>query len=309
MTKRVVITGATSSLGTALCEKCIQQNTEVLALIQPGSVNRKRIPQSPLIEVMEIGLEEYSDVKDRVFNKTYDTFFHLAWGATQGDAARGKIVPQAKNIEFSLSAVELANNLGCKTFIGAGSQAEYGRTEETLTENTECHPETPYGIAKLCAGQLTRLACKQYGIKHIWPRILSAYGPNCQPQTIINYTITELLNGRTPSLSGGDQVWDFIYTGDVAEALLQLDMKGHDGDIYVIGSGKSQPLKDYLFTVRDIVAPNGKLGLGEKPYSENSVMHLACDITKLKTDTGYEPHTSFEEGISLTKAWIEKGIL
>ena len=226
MMKRIVVTGATSSLGTALIDECIKQNIEVLAICNPNSKNMERITTHELVTIMECELSALADLKPENeigHSVKYDAFIHLAWASTQGDAARNLLQPQAKNIQYALDAVDLAERLGCNIFVGAGSQAEYGRTNEILTEETPCHPETAYGIAKLCAGQMTRLACKQKGIIHIWPRILSAYGPNCQPQTIINYTLTELLQGRRPSLSGGDQIWDFIYTGDVARALLLLE--------------------------------------------------------------------------------------
>ena len=234
---------------------------------------------------------------------TYDTFFHLAWGATHGDGERNKLQPQIDNIQYSLDAVSLAERFGCKVFIGAGSQAEYGRTNEILTETTATNPETPYGIAKLCAGQMTRILCREKGIRHIWPRILSSYGPRYLPNTVVNYTINELLKGQIPSLSGGEQIWDFIYSDDVARALYLLAEKGTDGEVYVIGSGHSEPLKNYLFRIRDIIDPKLKLGLGEKPYTPTTVMHLACDITKLKEDTGFKPMVDFEEGIKRTIAW------
>lgn len=305
--KRIVITGATSSIGTALVDECIKQNIEVLAIANPGSKNIGRITKNRLVTIEECAIDGY---KDFVVNEAdYDAFIHLAWASTGGDAARNMLIPQVRNIEYSLDAVNLAEKFGCKVFVGAGSQAEYGRTDEVLTEETVTRPETPYGMAKLCAGQMTRHSCREKGIRHIWPRILSAYGPNCQPQTVINYTLTELLNDKVPSLSGGDQVWDFIYTGDVARALLLLADKGHDGEVYVIGSGNERLLKDYLSEAAEVVQrklakPEVKLGLGEKPYSPNAVMHLACCIDKLKNDTGFEIQTDFAGGISDTIEWL-----
>lgn len=308
MTNNIVITGATSSLGTALIDECIKQNIRVLAVVNPGSKNISRITRDSLVDIVECGIDQYNSLN--IDNEVaYDTFVHLAWTSTQGDAARNRLVPQARNIEYALDAVDLAERLGCKVFIGAGSQAEYGRTDEVLTEDTIPRPETPYGMAKLCAGQMTRLACRQKGIRHIWTRILSAYGPNCQPQTVLNYTLTELLSDRRPSLSAGEQIWDFIYTGDVARALLLLADKGLDQEVYVIGSGDARPLRDYLMAAREVVEKKiGKsapeLGLGDKPYSESAVMHLACDISKLRRDTGFELETHFRDGIIETIEWL-----
>lgn len=296
----MIITGATSSLGTALIDRCIQEGTRVLALVHPGSKKAERITRHELVTIRECGLE---DMKDFTDTAGYDALVHLAWAATNGDAERGKLRPQVDNISYALDAVEMASRCGCKVFVGAGSQAEYGRTDETLTDTTPTDPETPYGMAKLCAGQMTRLACKNLNIRHVWSRILSSYGPRYLPGTVINHTINELLKGNSPALSAGDQIWDFIYCDDVAKALYLLAAKGRDGEIYVIGSGESKPLKEYLETVRDIVSPGAKLGLGEVPYSDSTVMHLACDISKLKEDTGYTPDVSFEEGIRRTVAW------
>lgn len=306
MIKSVVVTGASSSIGTAIIDECIKENIRVLAIVKPDSVNFNRINRAENVTVLECSLEELNSIET---DEKYEAFIHLAWAATAGDAARNLLIPQSMNIRYALEAVDLAKKLGCSVFVGSGSQAEYGRTDEILTESTAPNPETAYGMAKLCAGQMTRLSCSQKGIRHIWPRILSAYGPKCQTQSVINYILNELINDRIPSLSGGDQVWDFIYTGDVARALLLLADKGHDGEVYVIGSGKQRLLKEYFVEAAEVVKEKlGKkeasLGLGEKPYGPNTVMHLACNIDKLKKDVGFEINTDFSTGISNTIEWL-----
>lgn len=303
MLKRIVITGATSSIGCALIEECIKQDIEVLAIANKGSKNIKWIPRSEGVSVVECSLDELKNFAFFDSNR-YDAFVHLAWASTAGAVARNMLQPQAMNIKYSLDAVELASRMGCEVFLGAGSQAEYGRTDEVLTEQTITKPETGYGMAKLCAGQMTRLACQQKGLKHIWTRILSAYGPKCQPQSVINYTITELLQGKSPSLSRGDQIWDFIYTGDVARAILLLLEKGHNNETYIIGSGVSKRLSEYLLAVRNIINPDIELGLGDIEYGPSTVMHLACDIIKLTKDTGFIPMIDFADGIRKTEEWI-----
>ena len=92
-------------------------------------------------------------------------------------AARNDMPLQTRNIASALQAAELAAKLGCNTFVGAGSQAEYGRTEQLLSPETPVFPENGYGMAKLCAGQMSRIRCQELGIKHVWVRILSVYGP------------------------------------------------------------------------------------------------------------------------------------
>lgn len=310
----VVITGATSSIGTALIDECIQRKIKVLAIINPASARKNLLPQSELVEIVECGLDRLGEYAYELAEATdcslahYDAMIHLAWGSTQGDAARGLIAPQVDNIKYALDAVELAKVLGCEVYVGSGSQAEYGRTAETITDILPCNPETAYGIAKLCAGNMTRLACRQYGIRHVWPRILSAYGPNCGAQTIITYTINCLLSGKMPELSGCEQIWDFIYTSDVAGALLALADCGHDGEIYPVGFGESRTMRSYIEEIRDAINPDAELGIGMKEYAANGVMHLECDISKLTKDTGFVPQVSFERGIRNTIEYLKKGI-
>lgn len=310
-----MITGATSSLGLALIKECIEQDMEVLAIANRGSARISLIPEDRRITVWEMSLAKMSEAVVAPDEKgNWDAFFHLAWASTGGDVARNQLLPQALNIQYALDAVELASKLGCKVFVGAGSQAEYGRTEAVLTEELEPKPETAYGMAKLCAGQMTRLACGQKGMKHIWPRILSAYGPHCPERTVIYYTLKELLQGRKPILSAGEQVWDFVYVSDVARALMAVAEKGRDQETYLIGAGESGLLKDYLERARKTIIQMQKegllgayneqviqpLGLGMRDYGDNPVMHLACSIEKLCQDTGYTPQVDFETGIRMT---------
>ena len=293
--KRVIISGATSSIGIALCEECVTNGIGVVAIIRPESSKCSLIPKSNLIEIVESELSDYASINSEGIHA--DAFFHLAWASTDGAAARDNTYDQADNIQAILKAVELAERCKCKVFVGAGSQAEYGRTDEVLTGDTACKPETAYGMTKLCAGMLSRLMCRQKGIDHVWTRILSAYGPNCSKRTVISYTVDTLLQGEKPVLSDGRQVWDFIYISDVAKALLSCARSGVSGKTYVIGYGKSKLLREFLEEVRDILSPGQDMGFGERPYNADAVMHLECDISDLTADTGFVPTVDFEEGI------------
>ncbi len=293
--QRVIISGATSSIGIALCEECVTNGIGVVAIIRPESSKCSLIPKSNLIEIVESELSDYDSINSEGIHA--DAFFHLAWASTDGAAARDNTYDQADNIQAILKAVELAERCKCKVFVGAGSQAEYGRTDEVLTGDTACKPETAYGMTKLCAGMLSRLMCRQKGIDHVWTRILSAYGPNCSKRTVISYTVDTLLQGEKPVLSDGRQVWDFIYISDVARALLACARSGVSGKTYVIGYGKSKLLREFLEEVRDILSPGQDMGFGERPYNADAVMHLECDISELTSDTGFVPDVDFKKGI------------
>ena len=299
----IAVTGATGTIGVSLITQAIKRNIKVIAFVNSGSMNINRIPKSDLVRVIACSLADLKVLPTEGLSA--DVFFHLAWASTNR-AVRNNLSPQVDNIRYSLDSVDLAERLGCHSYIGAGSQAEYGRKSSPLNEETFPSPETAYGMAKLCSGQMTRLACKNKGMRHIWPRILSTYGPYTQDTTILNYTISCLLNGNKPSLTGCEQIWDFIYVDDAARALLLLAEKGTDGDVYCIGSGTSRMMKDYILEISNRIDPSIPVGFGDIPYNESTVMHLVGDIKKIKRDTGFEPQIPFSVGIEKTISWARK---
>ena len=236
--------------------------------------------------------------------------FHLAWAGPYGKD-RNDMFLQTDNIKNELEAVKLAKRFGCETFVGAGSQAENGRLKdgEKVSPTSPTNPDNGYGIAKLAAGKMSRILCSQLGMKHIWCRILSAYGPGDGAHTMVMSTIIKFLNGEDCDFTPGEQKWDFLYNGDIANAFYLAAEKGKNGAIYTLGSGKTKSLKDYITTIRDIACPSAKCNFGAVDYFPNQVMYLCADIEDLKRDTGFEPQVDFETGIKNTVEWYKMAFL
>lgn len=301
----VVITGPTGAIGMALIKKCIEENRHVLAICHKGSKRIGQIPASPLVEVVEASLDEYEKMGSELAkDNQYDIFIHLAWNGTFGDT-RNDIKLQVKNIEYALQAVELAKRLGCNTFIGAGSQAEYGRVGEPLGPDTPAFPENGYGIAKLAAGNMTRIRCSQLGIKHIWTRILSVYGPYDGSYTMVMSTLIKMLRGEETHFTAGEQIWNYLYSEDAAGIILELASRGEDGKVYCLGSEEAIPLKKYIEEMHRQTGSIAELGLGDIPYVSGQVM---CLCLKNSPINGWL-FTSFEDGIRNTIQWVKDNII
>ena len=302
--ERVVITGPTGAIGYALINQLINEQAEIYAICRPRSKRIKGLPINPLLHVIECNLSDLEMVKEKISNKC-DILYHLGWNGTFGNA-RDDAYIQSNNIKYTLDAVELASHLGCHTFIGAGSQAEYGISNEKLGPKTPTFPKTGYGIAKLAAGQLSRILCKKNGIRHIWIRILSIYGPHDGKHTMITAGIQKMLNGIRPQYTKAEQMWDYLYSGDAALAFCLASKKGKDGSVYCLGSGLAQPLSVYIQEIKSIVNPNIEIGFGEIPYADNQVKYLCADISNLTEDTGFLPKTRFSDGIKETVKWLKE---
>lgn len=300
---KAVITGATGAIGTALIQELLDNNAEVLVICRRNSIRRKAITQHERVKVIEADLEELACLQVNVFQTPYDVFYHLAWAGTVGNS-RNDIYMQNENIRYTLDAVRLAKKIGCRTFVGIGSQAEYGRYEGILSERTPTFPENGYGIAKLCAGQMVRELAHQLNMKYIWTRVFSVYGPHDGMQSMVMSGIMKMLQGVHTSYTAGEQMWDYLYSRDAARALNLLAQKGCEG-VYCLASGISRPLKEYIYCIRNCIDEKIELGIGELPYSEKQVMNLQADISKLKQETGFEPMYSFGKGVKETVEWCK----
>lgn len=299
--KKAIITGPTGAIGMALIQVLRKQGLEVTAVCHRGSRRIQQISQKPGVQIISCDLKEIRDLV-WILPHDYDIFYHLAWTGTVG-IERNDISSQLNNIQYTIDAVESAKALGCQCFVGAGSQAEYGRSSEKLNAQTRTFPENGYGVAKLCAGQMSRIRCEQLGMRHIWTRILSVYGPYDGESSLVSSMLQKLLQRKKISCTKGEQIWDYIYSEDAARALYAVGKSGRHGKIYCIGSGEGKPLAEYIIQIRDAVFPQGEIGFGEVPYGDKQVMYLCADISELTEDTGFVPKVGFEEGIQKTLKW------
>lgn len=307
--KRAIITGATGMIGIALVNYLLEQKISVTALIRKNSKKAARLPAHPQLYKVELDLTELSCkealLASGALEQKQDAFFHLGWEGTFGDC-RNDMDLQNNNIRYTLDAVRLAKQLECHVFVGAGSQAEYGRTEQKLSAVTPVFPENGYGIAKLAAGQMSRILCQSLGIRHEWTRILSIYGPFDLERTMVMSAICKFAAKETAEFSKAEQLWDYLYVKDAARALYLVAESGKDGAVYPIGSGRTRQLKEYIFAIWDKMDREGQISFGAIPYNKNQVMHLCADISELTKDTGFVPEYTFEEGIEETVQWYRK---
>ena len=307
------ITGATGAIGMALVELLLKKEVNTTVFVRENS---KRIKQFDVFEeeikngrlkIVFCALNELSalDAAKLInLNAHASAFFHLGWDGTFG-ASRNDTEIQEKNIIYTLDAVRLAKKIGCDTFVGAGSQAEYGRLSGKVSPNTQALPENEYGRCKLEAGEKSRALCRELHIRHKWARILSVYGPYDGDRTMIMSVISALFNKKNIELTKGIQTWDYIFSYDAANALYLIsDSKRTDFKTYCIGSGIERQLRDYIEEIADCMrADRHLLQFGAVPYTDKQVMRLCADIHALVNDTGFEVTYSFRDGIRKTIDW------
>lgn len=287
--KRAVVTGAAGFAGCNLVEALIAHGYFVYGVVRPESQHNSRLAESNQLKLVAADMAEFGQLAEMIGGSA-DIFFHAA---RQGE--RYNFADQSKNIAATLAALRAAKALGCKRFVATGSQAEYGPRRDWITEECLPWPIDAYGSAKLAACILSRQLASDIGIEWIWGRIFSVYGKYEPRGRILPDLIAALLAGEDFPLSAATQYWDFLYSGDCAEALVALGENGRSGEIYNIANGDCRPLKEFTEAVRSVVAPAGSLSYGAKPAG--TIYSLMVKAEKLKRDTGWKPKIEFTEGI------------
>lgn len=283
--RNIIVTGATGCVGSAVVRRALSNDIAVTCIVHQGSKRLSNLPSDDRIKIVECNLSDYKILQ---LDGVYDAFIHLSWEKTFG-ASRDDAEVQARNIQYTLDACHLAKRCGCKVFVGAGSQAEYGVQSVDLTPSLPCNPESGYGIAKYAAGQLSAMLCKSLGMRQNWVRILSVYGPNDGENTLISYVIRELKAGCSPELTKCEQTWDYLYADDAGDAILAVAERGIDGKIYPLGSGRGRKLSEYIEDIHKAINPDVEVKYGAKDYYPHQPMHLVADISELTQDTGWTP--------------------
>ena len=289
--KRVLVTGAAGFLGWNLVDFLLSHDFFVEAVVRPGSSSNERLLSHSCLHIVPLAMEEIVHLPEYVAGPC-DCAVHLAW-----DPRRTDFAAQRASLSSTLDLVEALGVVGCQRFLGIGSQAEYGATDEVMDEAMTVQPVTPYGAAKVAALHLTRLRAHQLGIDWVWGRVFSVYGPYEPESTLLSYLARMLRSGETPQMTAGTQLWDYLHAEDAAAAMHALFLHGKDGEVYNIAHGDVRPLRSFTEEARVLLAPDVRIGYG---ISARMPTSMRPSVEKIRAHTGWQAQVNFADGVKKT---------
>lgn len=273
------ITGASSFIGVELCRYLSDNGHQVIAMSRRENEQLNDIAIKGNLQVLYADMQ---NLMERAIDAKADVFVHLAWaGALLGQRDNQEL--QEGNIRFSLECVKLSKRMGCKLYVDAGSQAEYGIVQGVISEDTPCNPVSAYGKAKL---QMYRESCdltQRIGLKYIHLRILSVYGENDHPNTLIISTLKKMKNNEPIEMRSGGQKWNYVYVKDAARQIAELSIysvndKSFFQEIYNIVSNDTRKLQDFIIEMKRIIGSSSELSFGG--YNPEKDVNLNPDTKK-----------------------------
>ncbi|MGY4429459.1 UDP-glucose 4-epimerase [Bradyrhizobium sp. F1.13.1] len=297
---RIFVTGASGFLGSYLVADLVARGHDVAVLLRPASSPWRLREAYDRLHVIQGSLENLDGPRGPLGAFAPEAVVHMAWRGVAG--ADRNSPAQAANVTDTVGLAELAAEAGAKIFVGAGSQAEYGRYERAIREEDVARPTTLYGMAKLAAGSMAMRLCEERGLRAAWLRIFSTYGPTDADYWLIPSMIRNLRSGQHMALTACEQRWGFLHARDAATAFRMAVTHEAASGIFNVGNPDAPPLRETVTRLRDLVDPGATLGFGELAYRPDQVMVLAADVSRLLA-LGWKPEVPLDEGLRETVNW------
>ena len=198
-------------------------------------------------------------------------------------------------------------------FIHVSTDEVYGSlgAEGRFTEASPYDPSSPYSASKAAADHLARAWQRTYGVPVIVTNCSNNYGPCQFPEKLVPLTILNALEGKPIGVYGrGENVRDWLYVDDHADALLVVAARGRVGHTYLVSGGSERRNIEVVQAICDLVdeacpggaAPRRNLiqFVADRPGHD---LRYAVDASKLQRELGWRPTHSFESGLRATVRW------
>ena len=188
----------------------------------------------------------------------------------------------------------------------------YGSLGETglFTENTPYDPKSPYSASKASSDHLVRAWHKTYDLPIVLTNCSNNYGPYHFPEKLVPVVILKALSNQSIPIYGtGNNVRDWLYVEDHADALLTVLKKGKIGRTYNIGGeneATNLELVKMICTLLDELCPKNKKYaelirfVADRPGHDQ---RYAIDPTRLRNELNWRPSVTLEQGLRKTVAW------
>ena len=296
---RYVVTGAAGFIGSQLLRTLLERGHDAVGW---DAFTDYYDPALKEENARGLPVERVDLAEDELPLVGVDGVFHLA--GQPGVRSFGDVFPVyvRQNVLVSQRLFEAAAAAGARTVL-ASSSSVYGDTEAYPTpEDAAPRPLSPYGITKLAAEHLAYAYGQEFGLDAVVLRYFTIFGPRQRPDMAFARMVACLAEGRHFELFGdGTDSRSFTYVGDAVDATILVMERGAAGRTYNVGGGVEVSM---LEAIDALEAVSGrKLDVVEAPRREGDARRTAADTGRIRAETGWEPRTSFEEGLAAQWRW------
>lgn len=192
-----------------------------------------------------------------------------------------------------------------KKYLHVSTPEVYGNCEGLIAERTAYEPSTPYAVSRAAADMSLMTYVRTHGFPVVFTRAANVYGPGQQLYRIIPRTILCFLTGQRLQLHGGGvSVRSFIHIRDVAEGTLRALRQGRPGDIFHLSTPEHLTVRALVERIAALMGVDFASAVDVAPERPGKDSAYLLDSAKARTELGWEPRVSLQEGLRETLAWV-----
>jgi UDP-glucose 4-epimerase len=303
---RVVVTGGAGFIGSHLVDRLVADGAHVVVLdnLRGGrcdtnlagalATGRARLVRQ---DVTAPGLA------DLVAESVPDTVFHLAAQIDVRASVADPVADATTNVLGTVAVLEAARRAGVRKVVFVSSVAVYGPPAMLpVTEDTVPRPLSPYAVSKLAGEFYLHQYRELYGLDTTVLTLSNTYGPRQDPHGeagVVAIFVDALLAGRPTRVYGdGGNARDYVYVGDVVDALVAAAGRPGRGRRVNIGTGRRTTDLELHRLVAEAAGVSAKPEFA--PARLGDLREMVLDPGAAREVLGWVPRTSLRDGVRLT---------
>ena len=298
---RALVTGGAGFIGSNLVDALVARGDDAHVLDDLSSGRRENVHPGASLHVGDIR------DPDAVFDEVRpEVVFHLAAQANVRTSVERPDLDADVNVLGTVRVLEAARRHGAQVVFSSTGGAIYGECDEPACEDAARQPLSPYGTSKLCGEEYLATWNRLYETSHVSLRFGNVYGPRQEPHGeagVVAIFMGLLAESGTPTIYGdGRQTRDYVYVGDVVDAVLRA--AGHAGGVYNVGTGGETSVLDLYAEIERAtgVAREARHAAARLGELQRSVL----DPGAAGRDLGWRPQMPLADGLRATWNWVRQ---
>lgn len=297
--KKVLVTGASGFIGRHTLKPLADLQFEVHAVSSKKVLNSQDPSDRCTWHI--VNLLDHLQVKNLLATVQPSHLLHFAWYNIPG-----KCLKAEENflwVGVSLELLKQFHQQGGERVVMAGSCFEYdwhyGYCKESITPKRQSFP---YGICKNALQEMLSSYSEIVNLSSAWGYIFNVYGPYDHAKRLVASVICSLLRQEPALCSHGNQIRDYLFVEDVANAFVALLKSDVTGAVN-IASGQPIVIKDVIYKIADRLEARDLVKLSAIPLFADEPPLLVGNTSRLLNEVGFFPQYDWEIGLDRTIDW------
>jgi UDP-glucuronate 4-epimerase len=313
---KILLTGCAGFIGSHTLDRLLAGGHHVIGVdnFDPfydrslKTANIQAHADHPDFELLEADLadsETYQKLNFLVGNDPIDAIIHLAAKAGVRPSIEDPVGYQRANVIATQNLLEFAKDNEIKQFVFASSSSVYGVNPNVPWREDDhvLQPISPYASTKVSCELMGHVYSKLYGIRFLGLRFFTVYGPRQRPDLAIN-KFARLIEAREaiPVFGDGSTRRDYTFIDDIIEGIIgSLHYQDSNYELINLGNDQTVTLSQMIETIEGVVGK--KAIIDRQPEQPGDVPQTWADVSNAKKLLGYEPTTSFKDGVEQFIKW------